>query len=112
MGNRNALGEFEQLVMLAVLRSGAEAFGPDIAKELEQSIGRRVTRGALYSTLNRLEDKGLLKWVAERPGPNRGGHVKRLFAVTTKGLAALRENREALLTLWSGIERTLERGKR
>ncbi len=102
-----SLGEFEQLVLLAALRSGDQAFGPEIARELERSIGRLVTRGALYSTLNRLEAKGLLTWAAEKPGPDRGGHIRRLFEVTPDGLAALRENRAALLTLWSGLERTL-----
>ncbi len=101
------LGEFEQLVLLAVLRNGADAFGPDIAKELERSIGRRVTRGALYSTLNRLEAKGLLTWTAEAPGADRGGHIRRLFVVSPEGLAALKENRSALLTMWSGLERRL-----
>jgi len=101
------LGEFEQLVLLAVLRSGDEAFGPEIARDLEESIGRRVTRGALYSTLNRLEGKGLLTWTAEEPDSDRGGHIRRLFVVSAEGLAALRESRSALLTMWSGLERRL-----
>jgi DNA-binding PadR family transcriptional regulator len=101
------LGEFEQLVLLAVLRNGASAFGPEIARDLEESIGRRVTRGALYSTLNRLEQKGLLTWRAETPEADRGGHIRRHFVVSRDGLAALKESRSALLTLWAGLEKTL-----
>src|SRR5262245_45598701 len=56
------LGEFEHLLLLAILRLGPEAFGVEIARELDQRAGRRVSRGALYTSLDRLEDKGLLKW--------------------------------------------------
>lgn len=95
-------------MLLAVVRLGAEAFGPDIGEELERSAGRGVTRGALYSTLNRLEGKNFLAWTPEEPGEGRGGHIRRHFAVTADGLAALRERREALLTLWDGIESVLD----
>ena len=56
------LGEFEQLLLLAVLRLDADAYGLDIARELEARAGRSVSRGALYTSLDRLEDKGLLRW--------------------------------------------------
>jgi DNA-binding PadR family transcriptional regulator len=104
------LGEFEHLVLLAILRAGDEASGPELARELERAIGRRVTRGALYSTLNRLEAKGLVRWTPEAPGPDRGGHIRRLFKATPSGVTAIRESRDALMTMWSGLERTL--GKR
>lgn len=107
MGGRSGLGEFEQLVLLAIVRLGDEAFGPEIADELERSVGRGVTRGALYSTLNRLEQKGLLEWSASEPTDGRGGHIRRLFACTDDGLVALRERRAALLTMWDGIEDVL-----
>lgn len=110
MGGRSGLGEFEQLVLLAVVRLGAGAFGPDIATELEASVGRGVTRGALYSTLNRLEEKALLRWEAAGPGADRGGHIRRLFSVTPEGLQALRDRRAALLTMWDGIEGVLDGG--
>ncbi|HIF21568.1 MAG TPA: PadR family transcriptional regulator [Gemmatimonadetes bacterium] len=110
MSGRSGLGEFEQLVLLVVVRLRAEAFGPEVAEELERSVGRAVTRGALYSTLNRLEEKGLLAWRAEEPGPERSRHIRRLFAVTEAGLIALQERRETLLTLWDGIEQVLEDG--
>lgn len=111
MSGREGLGEFEQLVMLVVIRLKDQAFAPEIARELDESAGRGVTRGALYSTLNRLEAKGLLDWAPEDPGQDRGGHVRRLFSVTPDGLVALRERRETLLTLWEGIEAVLDGGE-
>ena len=110
MGGREGLGEFEQLVLLVVLRLGREAFAPDIARVLEETADRGVTRGALYSTLNRLEGKGLLEWAAEEPSPGRSGHIRRRFTVTPNGLLAVRERRATLLTLWDGIESQLEGG--
>ncbi len=71
MGSRSGLGELEQLILLSILRLEDRAFGPDIARDLEDSVGRRVTRGALYSTLNRLEEKGLLGWIPEKPVDQR-----------------------------------------
>ncbi len=110
MGSRSGLGELEQLILLSILRLEDRAFGPDIARDLEESVGRRVTRGALYSTLNRLEEKGLLGWVPEEPGENRRGHIRRLFSLTADGLSALRAQRETLLTLWDGVGGVLDRG--
>lgn len=101
------LGEFEQLVLLAILRLGDDASGPELARELERTIGRQVTRGALYSTLNRLENKRLVRWTPDAPGPDRGGHIRRLFKATPSGLDAIRQSRDALLTMWAGLERTL-----
>ncbi len=108
MGGRSGLGEFEQLVLLVVIRLDDEAFAPEIADALEREVDRGVTRGALYSTLNRLESKGLLAWDPERPDPERGGHARRRFAVTAEGLAALRDRRSTLLTLWDGIEDVID----
>ncbi len=110
MGSRSGLGELEQLILLSILRLEDRAFGPDIARDLEDSVGRRVTRGALYSTLNRLEEKGLLGWVPEEPGEDRRGHIRRLFSLTAEGLSALRAQRETLLTLWDGVEGVLDGG--
>lgn len=107
MGGRSGLGEFEQLLLLAVVRLGDQAYGPEIAAELEQSVGRSVTRGALYSTLNRLEHKGLLTWEPAGGADAGSGAARRLFDVTPKGVAALRERREALLTMWDGIEHVI-----
>ncbi len=108
MGGRSGLGEFEQLVLLVVLRLGDEAFAPDIAAALEREVDRGVTRGALYSTLNRLESKGLLAWAPDPPHRERAGHLRRRFEITHEGLQALRARRSALLTLWDGIEHVID----
>ena len=83
------LGEFEQQVLLVIVRLGAEAFGPDIGRELEARAGRRVSRGALYTTFDRLEDKGLLRFKTIPGTAARDGLPRRLYSVTAAGLAAL-----------------------
>lgn len=108
MTGRSGLGEFEQLVLLAIVRLESGAFAPNIADELENLVGRGVTRGALYSTLNRLESKDLVEWEAEDPDEGRRGHIRRRFSITPAGLLALRERRQALLRLWDGIEGVLD----
>ena len=102
-----SLGEFEQIVLLTVLQLGRSGYGPDIARYLEREVGRPVSRGALYSTLGRLEAKGLLRWTLEAPGPDRGGHSKRRFEATESGLAALRGQRAVLQRLWTGLDGVL-----
>jgi|SRR5690554_4703479 len=103
-----SLGEFEQIVLLTVLQLGKSSYGPEIARYLEREAGRRVSRGALYSTLGRLEMKGLLRWTLEEPGPDRGGHARRRFEATERGVAALRSQRAVLERLWAGLEGVLE----
>ena len=103
MGGRSGVGEFEHLVLLVVLGLGSEAFAPLIAERLERDAGRAVTRGALYSTLNRLESKGMLSWSPEEPGRDRGGHIRRRFSLTEVGLEELRDRRATLETLWSEV---------
>ena len=102
------LGEFEQMVLLAVLQLKAEASAVGILEELDERAGRSVSRGALYKTLERLEQKGLLEWTTEDGSPDRGGHPRRLFAVTSRGIAALQESRQALNRLWEGLDSVLE----
>lgn len=101
------LGEFEQMVLLAIAKLGSEAYGPDISGELEASAGRSVSRGALYTTFDRLRGKGLLDWSVEPGDTSRSGLPRRLFAVTPDGVAALRTSRNALLNLWDGLEDVL-----
>jgi DNA-binding PadR family transcriptional regulator len=103
-----ALGEFEQLLLLAVLRLDAEAYGASIARELEATAGRAVSRGALYTSLDRLEDKGLLRWAAAKGTPARNGLPRRLYAVTPAGVAALRASRDTLRRMWRGVEHLLK----
>ncbi|MGH7555818.1 MAG: PadR family transcriptional regulator [Longimicrobiales bacterium] len=101
------LGEFEHMLLLAILQLRDGAYGPAISGELERTAGRSVSRGALYSALGRLEEKGFLRWRLEEPGTDRGGHAKRRFELTEPGLAALRTYREALLRLWTNLEGVL-----
>jgi PadR family transcriptional regulator len=102
------LGEFEQLLLLAVLRLGAGAYALDVARELDVRAGRAVSRGALYTSLDRLEDKGLLRWRAAAGGAVRSGLPRRLYTVTPAGLAALRASRDTLRRMWRGLEHLLE----
>ena len=104
------IGEFEQMVLLAVLQQGDEAYAVEVRKELERSAGRGVSRGALYRTFDRLEAKGYVAWELEdgNPIPERGGHPMRKFRVTEAGLEALRVSRTALLKLWRGLDTVLD----
>lgn len=108
MGSKAYLGEFEQLVMLVVARLGPSAFGSDVSRELEEAAGRKVSRGALYTTFDRLKGKGLLDWSVEVGDDDRGGLPKRRFEVTPEGFRALREVRNTLLQLWHGLEDVME----
>jgi PadR family transcriptional regulator, regulatory protein PadR len=102
------LGEFEQVVLLAILRLGDDAYAIPIREEIEARTGRSVARGALYTALDRLETKRYLRSRMSGPLAERGGRSRRYFVVTSVGLAALRGSRRALLQLWSGLERLLE----
>src|SRR4029453_1056051 len=104
MAGREHLGEFEQIVLLAILRLGHEAYGVPIRLDIEQRTGRAVTVGALYRTLDRLEDKGYISSVFSDPIPERGGRSKRYFTVRPRGLRTLRASREALSAMWEGLE--------
>jgi DNA-binding PadR family transcriptional regulator len=98
------LGEFEQLVLLAVLQLGAEAHAAGLRERIERVARRRVTRGALYATLDRLTTKGLLDWEVEDSTPERGGIPRRRFRVTRSGLTSLRRSYGALRALARGLE--------
>jgi DNA-binding PadR family transcriptional regulator len=102
------LGEFEQLVLLAVLQAGAEAYTVPIRRVLHDRAGRRVARGALYTGLDRLEAKRLLRSHLSDPVAARGGRPRRYYAVTPAGLAALRGARSAFVNLTRGLEGVLE----
>jgi len=102
------LGEFEQQVLLVILRLKDEAFGPDVSRELEARAGRRVSRGALYTTFDRLEDKGLIRWRTVPGTAARDGLPRRLYAVTGAGTAALRAAREVVRRLWDGLDSRLK----
>jgi len=98
------LGEFEQLVLLAVLQLGEEAYSVPIVEEIERRTGREVTHAAVYVALRRLEDKDLVRsWMGE-PTPERGGRSKRYFEVQPEAIPLLEASRDALLAMWDGLE--------
>lgn len=101
------IGEFEQLVLLCLLRLGDGTAALDLRDEVCAAAGRPIARGALYRTLDRLESKRWLEWDVEESGPERGGHPRRRFRVTPAGVAVLRASRETLTRLWSGLEEVL-----
>lgn len=102
------LGEFEFLVLLSVLRQGEAPYANRVREDLEANADRRVTRGALYRTIDRLVEKGLLAWELEPSGiPERGGHPMRRLQVTDAGLAAARETRAVLDTFLDGLDPVL-----
>lgn len=105
---RSFPGEFEQMVLLAIMQLESHGYAVAIRREIEERAGRRVSRGALYRTLDRLENKGYLEWTLEGDAPERGGHPRRLFRVTDAGLQSLRASREALFNLWEGLDNVFE----
>ena len=105
--SRTNLGEFEQMVLLAVLQLGRAAFGAPIAEELEARAGREVSRGALYSSLDRLEKKGFLRWDVGPATSERGGQPRRRFEVTPEGVDALQKAHAAWQAMTAGLEDVL-----
>lgn len=100
----DAVGEFEQLVMLALLRQGAEGYGVSLAADIAERTGREVSIGAVYKTLDRLDAKG---WVLARigdPTPERGGRRKKHFRLSPAGQRALRQSLDALRSMTEGLE--------
>jgi PadR family transcriptional regulator PadR len=104
MSSREYLGEFEQIVLLALLRLGKTAYGVPVRREIELRTKRSVSVGALYSTLDRLEAKGYVaSWFAD-PSPERGGRSKRFFRVEPLGLKAVRRSQKAMATMLEGLD--------
>lgn len=97
------------MVLLAILRLEGGAYAPAILEEIEAHTGRPASRGSIYVTLDRLEDKGLLRSEMEDGTPPRGGRPRRWLRLTPSGLEALRESRDALLSMWEGVEERLGR---
>lgn len=104
MNTRELLGEFEQIVLLAILRIGDNAYGVPIRSEIEKRTKREISIGALYSTLDRLETKGFVSSSFSEPRPERGGRARRYFRVEARGIKALERTREALITMWDGVD--------
>ncbi len=108
MGKGEYLGEFEQIVLLAVLRLGKNAYGVTILEEIEQRTGRSVMIGAVYATLDRLESKRYISSRVGDPTPERGGRAKRFFKITAQGSAALERSRRILQNMWAELDPVLE----
>src|SRR5438093_8811881 len=103
MTKRAQLGNFELMVMLALIRLGDNAYGVPISEELEKRTGRDVAIGSVYAALERLEEKGFVTSELGEATPERGGRAKRYFRVTGCGLKGVRETQRALLKLWHGL---------
>ncbi len=102
------LGEFEALVLLSALRLGDRAYGLSIADEIEATAERLTARAAVYVTLRRLEQKGLVTTSWESPAETDGRKPRRFVKVEAEGLRQLQRSRGALQRMWSGLEDVLE----
>ncbi|HVE77550.1 MAG TPA: PadR family transcriptional regulator [Gemmatimonadaceae bacterium] len=99
-----ALGDLELAVLLSVARLGDDAYGGSVRRDVSQRAGHDYSVGAVYTTLQRLEDKGFLRsWMGE-PTPVRGGRARRCFRVTATGARALERAREVRNALWRGVD--------
>ena len=102
------LGDFEQLVLLALFRLGADAYGATVRREIETRAGRQLSISSVYTTLERLERKGFVRsWIGE-PTPQRGGRRRKHFELLPPGARALREAYEAFAGMAAGVERRLK----
>jgi DNA-binding PadR family transcriptional regulator len=108
MSTADYIGEFEQLVLLALLRLGRDAYGATIREELEARGGRAASISAVYTTLERLEGKGLVRSRIGAPTPQRGGKRKRHYELLAPGVRALRQSHETIRRMTDGLEGILE----
>ncbi len=104
MSRRDYLGEFEHIVILALLRLADRAYGVTVRQEIEARTGREVSIGAIYATLERLEAKGYVKSEFGEPTPERGGRSKRFFHVTAKGMSAVNRTHRAIQRMTKGLD--------
>jgi DNA-binding PadR family transcriptional regulator len=102
-------GEFEMLVLLAVLRLGSGAYGVTVREELEKETSRTLTLGTIYKTLGRLEAKGYLQSRTSEPTAERGGRRKKLYEVSPSGLVAIQQSLGDLRRLANGVNLELEK---
>jgi PadR family transcriptional regulator PadR len=108
MSDEVYLGELEQMVLWAILRFDGEAYGTPILEVLEERADRTVTPGALYATIDRLEEKGVIESALADPEPGRGGRRKRYLSMTPRGHEALRIARSKWMSLWEGLGDAVE----
>jgi PadR family transcriptional regulator len=103
MGKRDSLGNFELMVLLALIRLGEPSYGVPISEEIASRSGREVAFGSVYAALERLEKKKYVTSSLGDPKPERGGRAKRYFRVTAKGLREVREAQRVFISLWQGV---------
>jgi DNA-binding PadR family transcriptional regulator len=104
MAKGDYLGEFEIIVLGAVLRLGDDAYGVSIRREIERRIRRPATIGAVYATLDRLEEKKLVTFAVSDPRPVPGGRARKFFRLTAAGARALSRSRRALGLMFEGLD--------
>jgi len=104
MAKRDYLGEFEHIVILALLCLGDRAYGVSVRREIERRTRREVSIGAIYATLERLETKGYVKSALGEPTPERGGRSKRFFSVTARGVSAVHQTHRAIRNMTRGLD--------
>ena len=104
MTGRDSLGEFEHIIVLALIRLHDRAYGVSVRQEIEVRTKREVSIGAVYATLDRLEVKGYVKSHRGDPTPERGGRSKRFFRVTARGMAAVNRTQRALQKMAEGLD--------
>ncbi len=95
------VGEFERAVLLALIRLGDEAYGVSVRDELERRLGRRVSFGAVYTTLDRLAEKDMVSSRVGEPTAERGGRAKKFFRIEPRGLRALEHARKSSEAVWA-----------
>ena len=106
---RHLLTDFELMILLAILRSGDDAYGVRIAGEIERTGGRSVMISAVYAALERLQRNGMVTSTVGDPTPERGGRAKRFFEVTARGMRAVKQTQSALIALWTDLPQLKER---
>lgn len=104
MGDFDRLSDFEQLVLLAVVRLDDDAYGVTVRREIERVSGRPASTTATYAALERMEQRALVtSWVGDST-PVRGGRAKKHFRLTSEGAAALHDARTEMERMWEGLE--------
>ena len=111
MAKGDFVGEFELYVMLALAHLGEDAYGVTIRREIEARTGRTVAIGAVYATLARLEEKGLVRFRVSDPQPVQGGRARKFFSLTAAGARALRHSAAMLGRMMAGLSPDLRGGR-
>ena len=105
---RRGLGDFEQQVLLTILRLGGEAYSVPMVMEMEERSGREVSQAAVYIALRRLEEKGIVSSRMESGADTESGRERRWFKVEPVGLDLLRETRRTMDRFWEGLDGVVE----